>query len=303
MVSRKVAGVTLIEVMIVAVILAIILLVTMFILFDMSSTVSDASVNSNLEERARNFLQYCNDDLSYARFTGLVTVGAGVYNLGIYSDSTEIRYQIAGVDNSSPPPILNPIVYGYLDPNATTANIFRQGLACFLRFEAHTALRESSTASATSQATNLWSPPLPGLPALTSEIVNMDIDRDGTRTGTFVLGRIRRYVVAPNGTPLGGAAGALLHSKTLSENVLLRVTSSGVFNGDVDGNAATPDLLYRFVDANGVTLTNALGQPINAPTVATTSVAVAVTHGNFYDFRRKYSQRRATDLIKLRNIQ
>jgi len=275
--STKNAGLTLIEVVIAAVILTAVVLMTLAILTTSTSAATKATLTGDLETRGRQFVDFCRNQFAWGRFRD----PSGVHTLGLYSDNTEIRYQIPV--NQSPGGNLE---YGYTSRvGFEPAGV---GRACAIRFEADTILKESAASPSATQPASM--PPLPPLPALATEIMNADLNKDRDRLDTFVRGRIRLYVV-------DAAGSGILSRGSLGDCLVLAVTGANRFNGDMDGNASTPDLLFRYVDKNDAAV---LG-----PTPGSGSVAVVVTawHGNWDDLKKGFLVRRNTEKINFRNAQ
>lgn len=310
---RKTAGYTFIEVMIASLILVAVVTISMSILFSSTRTAARGSVTSDLEERGRKFTDFCKEEFLQAKFTGQITLGgSGATNLGI-SDTvynTAIGYQMPGNNNAAGAALgSGQVVFGYTSPFAG-ARGFRQTLACFIRFEADTVFKESSSAPSATQMTN-WGAPFPNYPTLPAAIVmNADINKDGDKADTFVRGKIKKYVFAPmdaaNPVYIANGSACLLGTETLSDQVILRVNPSapGKFNWNVDGDASTPasalDPLFLFVDQdgpNGVAITNA--------NLAAQGKGVAVTiwHGNYDDDHKTLAIRKNSTTIRFRNTQ
>jgi len=176
--------------------------------------------------------------------------------------------------------------FGYPDP-AAAGNPFNTNLACFLRFEADYVLQESSGSGSATQPADWTAPITPSYPLLTTNVLNMDIDGNGSRGDTFVSGRLMKYIVNEN-------TGVVVGRERLDDNVLLKVAGSGAgqFNGDMNGDGQA-DLLFCF--------TNAAGTPDTTLTGATASgLQINVWHGCVDDTGKLFILRNNKLLIHLR---
>lgn len=268
----KRAGMSLLEVSIASIILVLVVLMTLSVMIAASGTAAKGAIGSDLEARGRAFIDFCKSQFMTARFLEL-----SGYN-------TYLRYQIpVSQDASGRARFGYSAASGYNDPSGV-------GKECILRFEADLAIRESSSSIITTQAANLTGLPL--LPVLQTRVANLDVNRDGDRNDTFVRGKIIQYVRT--------SAGVVESRSILSDQVMLAVASSGRFNGDFDGSAATPaerDWLFRYVDRNGASVLSS--------TPGTTGVAIQATvhHGTWDDTGKNFMVRRAAEMIYFRNGQ
>jgi hypothetical protein len=319
---RANAGMSLLEVLIASLILAFVVFMTIEILISGSTAVERSGITGTLEHRGRLTVHVCSNEFVSARFrldhtnpvTALQNLNpypiagiSGNADLGIYASNTEIRYMLAGTQDSdglSPqslppsPSIKNgQIVWGYTSPLPVPSNGFRKDLACLIRFEADTVLLESAGSPPVASQPASWGAPFPALPALLSQNVNWDIDQNGVQTDTFVRGRLRQYVVAPAGHPLGGPAGTILGISTLSDNVVLKVQGGNQFNADMDASPGS-GMLFRFVDKTG-----AIAMSGSLPGPAATSIIMTVWHGNFDDRGRAFWVRKNSETVGFRNSQ
>ncbi|HXG60277.1 MAG TPA: hypothetical protein VNO22_02780 [Planctomycetota bacterium] len=269
---RRRAGMSLLEVSIASIILVLVVLMTLSVMIAASGTAAKGTIGSDLETRGRAFIDFCKSQFMTARFSDLS------------SFNTLLRYQIPVSQNAAGQVQFGySVASGYNDPSGV-------GKTCVLRFEADLAIRESSSAPITAQATNTAGLPL--LPVLQTRVANLDVNRDGDRNDTFVRGKIVQYVLA--------ATGLVERRSVLSDQAMLAVASSGRFNGDFDGSAATPadrDWLFRYVDASGATITSA------TPGTNSAGIRVTVHHGTWDDTGKNFMVRRATEMIYFRNDQ
>lgn len=283
---KRNAGLTLVEVVVAAAILAAVFAMTMQIFFSSARTAADQSLSGRLDERGVRLA-----DIVKAQFlTGRFRDPMNVRTLGIYEDNTQVRYQVPVNRDAS-----GAMQYGYTarlganDPDG-------QDRMAVLRFEADTILREGPLAPAVPGQPPATSPlpALPPLPGLRSVTLGFDVNRDGDLSDAFARGRIRKYVIAP--------AGALLpaFTETLSDEVILAVSAAGRFNGKVDPSAPggpEADWLFRFVDASGATVAT----PVPGATVA--AVALAAWHGRVDDSGRRFVLRKSSETVRFRNPQ
>ena len=274
--TRNDAGFSLIEVMIASVILAGVVFMTMLILFTSTTAANKASVAMDCEQRARQISEHLKAEFLNARFgqytyddgtgdlaaedptgnpaTNVTFDVSGIsYSLGIFNNNTEIRYQKPLVYDSTGSYYNNKLHYGY----AVTGTLVEQaGLVAWIRFEGIDGYRESEDADPPTQPVNLPAP-FPAIAALDVEVVLKDINKDGDFEDTFVRGRLRRFIVAPDGHTLA-AGGNILSSELLDQEIFLRVDPAGasLFNGNIGDDAveagnhalSANDPLFRFVD-------------------------------------------------------
>jgi hypothetical protein len=248
--KRKDAGMSFVEVLIASVIFVVVVSIAMTILHSTSKTAANGSLMTQLEQRSVRTLTFCQDQLSTAAFTyaGCPTVLGIVPN----SSNTAFGYQLCGpASNVLPSGSAYTMRFGY--PDSLTA-VFNTNLVCFIRFEADTVLQESSASAFTPAQFADWTTPVlrsyPTLGSAATKIIDMDLNKNGNRTDTFVRGKIMKYL-------WDKAAVALVASERLDDMVLLRVTSNaaGAFAGDVDGDG-TPDPLFTFLTEAGVAITD-----------------------------------------------
>lgn len=289
----KRAGVSLVEVMIASAILSGVVWAAMAVLGSSSKTAANGAIGGDLEQRGRQLVDFCKADFLHAKFTGAaITMGASTYPLGIYSNNTEIRYRVPNAY------VAGTLQFGYQSPLPPPNNGIQSNIACFIRFEADTAFRES-TAAITPQKLTDWPAPFPPFPALAVQVVNQDINKNGNQTDSFVRGRLRKYTVASTGDPLAVAKGStLLATEGLSDYVLLRVdpVAASWYNGDVNGDGMA-DPLFNFVDATGATVTTA--------NVAVNGRGVIITtwHCTLDESQKTLLLRQSQEGIKFRNVQ
>jgi len=248
--KRKDAGLSLIEVIIASAILVVMVAVAMSLLHSTSRTAANGSLITQMEQRASRTLTFCQDQLSTAAFTyaGSPTVLGIVPN----SSSTAFGFQLCGpASNVVPTGSAYTMSFGYPDPVTAT---FNTNLVCFIRFEADTVFQESSVGAITPTQFADWTSPVlknyPTLDATVTRVLNLDLNQNGTRSETFVRGRIMKYL-------WDKTAGTLVNTERLDDMVLLRVTSTaaGAFAGDIDGDG-TADPLFTFLTEAGATITD-----------------------------------------------
>jgi hypothetical protein len=302
-------GTTLLEVVIASVILSLVVGITMQILHSGMTASEKAGITSNLESRSTRFMSFCKEDLMPANYNGGIDLGTP-YNLGIPSScgNTALIYRIPGnLDDSGNALGAGVIGYGYFSPLPAPNSGFRSNLACVLRFEAESALQEGSSSPAISALDN-WGAPFPDYPLLTPEVLNMDINRDGDRLDSYVMGKIYRYTIAPAGSPMASAhpTSLILAREGVTDQVILRVSASNskLYNGDMDGDATSPqsslDPLFLMVGASGPD-----GPPITAANLSMDGRAIMITtwHGSIDHLRKGFVTRKNQITVKFRNAQ
>lgn len=317
------AGLTLLEVLIASLIFSAVVLMAFASLMSTSTAANRGSAASEVEQRGLRFLGFCRDDFAVAQFSKTIDFGSGGWALGLPSGTfnTAIAYRIPGVRNASGAPIAaGGMVFGYASPLPAPNTGFYQDLACVVRFEADTVLKESSSSPDAAQAAD-WGSPFPAYPALVnpsssmlpSQILGMDLNQDGDRSDTFVSGKIMKYVLAPAASPLGTAHAAfaifgvtqsklLLSREALSDDVLLRIASpaAGNFLSDFEGQASSPasalEGLFRFVDATG----SPDGTPVDNSNIALDGrgVLIVVVHGKPDSTGKGYLVRKNSLLVR-----
>lgn len=254
---RRNAGLSLIEVVIASAILVAVVAIAMSVLFSGTRTAASGQLMSQLEQRGVRTLAFCREQMASAAFTHPTYT-----NLGIVpgTSNTAIGYQVCGPATVQTTGTAT-LTFGYVDPripvNAATQPV-NPVLACFVRFEADTVYMESSASASASQIANWTSPSLPAYPTLPStdttqlivKVLNMDINGNGTRTDTFVSGRIMKYIVDE-------PTGAVVGREKLDDQVVLAL-NAGAFSGDVDLDGQR-DYLFAFTDSTGAVNTALTG--------------------------------------------
>lgn len=325
--NRRNAGITLLEVMIASIILVSVVLMAMSSLSVSTSLASKSGAASEVEQRGMRFLAWCRDNMSSAQFTKTINSAGTTRTLGIPSGSynTAVGFRIPGNrDASGNATAAGAVVFGYESLLPSPKNGFYQDLACFLRFEADTVYKESSSSPNATQAAD-WGAPFPAYPALVnpdstmpSQILGLDVNGDGDRSDTFVRGKIVKYVIAPTGSAAGsGHAGfpvngvpqspLLLSREVLSDGVLLRANSAaaGDFLCDLDGHASSPasalEALFRFVDSSG----SPDGSVVDNSNVAVSGqgLLITVAHGNPDSSGKGFIVRKNSLLLRFRSPQ
>jgi len=325
---RRNAGLTLLEVMIASIILVSVVLMAMSSLSVSTSLASKSGASSEVEQRGVRFLAWCRDNLSSAQFTKTITSAGSTRALGIPSTSynTAVGFRVPGNrDASGAATAGGAVVFGYDSLLPAPKSGFYQDLACFLRFEADTVYKESSSSPNAAQAA-AWGAPFPAYPALVnpdssslqSQILGIDVNGDGDQSDTYVRGKIVKYVIAPTGSaaatghagfPVNGVvqSSLLLSREVLSDGVLLRVNSTlaGDFLCDLDGHATSPksavEALFRFVDSSG----SPDGVAVDNSNVAVSGqgLLVTVAHGNPDSTGKGFIVRKNSVLLRFRSTQ
>lgn len=281
--KTKRKGLTLLEVIIASAILAAVVMMAMSVVQSSSHTAASGQITSQLEQRGVRLLSFCRDQLSSASYTHPTYT-----NLGMVpnTNNTGIGYQVCGPATAGATGAVT-LQFGYPDPS--TPAVFRANLACFVRFEAQYVYKESASAITPNQAANWTSPVLPAYPSLTDiTVLNLDVNQDGDRNDTFVLGRIMKYIVDE-------ATGAVVGRERIDDNVVFLVTGTGAgqFNGDIDGDG-TVDLLFCFTNSTGVADTTLTG-------ATAAGIQVNVWHGSMDDTGKLFILRNNKQLIHLRS--
>jgi prepilin-type N-terminal cleavage/methylation domain-containing protein len=272
-------GMTLIEVLIASAILSIVVAIAMSVLTSGTQNATSGQLMSQLEERGNRIQAFCRDQLSTAAYTHPTYTNLGIVPA---SFNTAIGFQMSGPANaaSTGTPTLT---FGYVDPRIKVDPVVQPvdpTLACFIRFEADTVYMESAASPSATQAANWIAPGLPAFPTipvstlgdpsqLIVRVLNMDVNGNGSKTDTFVSGKLMKYV-------WDEANNVLIGREKLDDQVILRVNSSaaGDFAGSINetldpvsgtlkkvnglprsSNPAipvlTPDYLFMFTDING----------------------------------------------------
>ena len=289
---NKRAGLSLIEVIIASAILCAVVAIAMNILFSGSRTAANGQLLSELEQRGNRTLAFCRDQLSTAAFTHPTYTDLGTVPA---TSNTALGFQVCGPATANAMGKVT-LSFGYPDPrigvNAAVQPVDAT-LACFIRFEADTVYKESSSAPNALQAADWTSPALPAYPALPStdgmivKTLNMDINGNGSRNETFVSGKLMKYVVDE-------VSHAVVGRERLDDQVVLRVSGPGAgeFSGDMDLDG-TPDYLFVFTDVAGV--------PNIALTGATAGgVLLNLWHGCVSEDGKRFLLRNNRQLIHLR---
>lgn len=303
---RKDAGFSLIELMIVMVILGVIVAITIGLMITSSRNAANQSIQGHIEDRGRTFVDQCKIDFGYALLSDTLATGGslnGSNKLGIIANTngTEIRYvHPVNVDTSSS---TNSVTYGYSSIRRTDAEVVASGDAaaiadianrvgrwCVIRFEPHTVLRESSSASSATvpqfaaswnSDNSSWGAVAPPT-TLDVEIVNLDINGDADKDDVFVMGKLVKYVAT--------AAGVRLSTEGLSDYVILRYDSStGIFATPT--GATISDRLFSYVP-------NTILIPASPM-----QIKVNVMLGRLDERRQKFLTTTCSEQIMLRNKQ
>lgn len=293
-VKKRAAGLTLLEVVIASVILVAVVAVAMSILFSGTRTATNGQLMSQLEQRGNRTLTFCREQMSTASFTHPTYT-----NLGIVpgTANTAIGYQVCGPATVTQSGTAT-LSFGYVDPripvNSATQPV-NPVLACFLRFEADTVYMESSAAPAAAQAANWTNPALPAYPALPTNdptqlivrVLNMDINGNGTRSDTFVSGRLMKYIVDET-------SGTVVGREKVDDQVILALSGAGAgaFGGDVDLDGQ-PDLLFAFTDSTGAVNTTLTG-------ATASGLLLNLWHGCVDESGKRFILRNNRQLIHLR---
>lgn len=283
------AGFTMVEVMIASAILAVFVAGTLMVVLSASSTAAEGTLTSDLEARGRRLLETLRPQFMTGRFRDF-----GNDKLGIYNANQIAWFQIPVNAQGTGQPRHGYTTYLGLN------DLGGADKSCVLRFEASTVLRESTAAPSATQTVDDPTYPkvaaakLPALPVLQQlEIRDIDYNRDLDLNDTFVRGKIVQYILQDDDVydPTKDKF------SVLADNVILAVSASNEFNGDVD-NDGSADLLFRYVNTDGTTF------PENWPDdTQCRSVEVNVWLGGFTDDGKRFNMRRTRETILLKNKQ
>jgi len=320
--SRRSAGLSLIEVIIGMAILSAVMLMTYTILFSVTTTSSKGSLNSNLDDRGKKVLSFCKTQFYDARFRDTANL-----KLGIFDDGTQIHYQVALRQNTT-----GTVDFGYVGGKVAINSGVPDytpwvGYSCVIRFEPELALYEANTASPiinipgtkNTSGPQEWQPnPYSGTQLksgdpLPVQVMNMDMNGDGKRTSVFVKGKIWKYVMDATNKPvyLNPTTGSGAGLESLSDDVILCVSSTGTFNAEIDGLAPVgqplgKDWLFRYLLPEPKTPTTYGNTDIGGmaaqafPSTTDVSVAVTVWHGVDDGTGKGFFLRKAWDRIPFR---
>lgn len=267
--ARK--GFSLIELMVVTAILAIIFVILYSIIAFSTSVAASGTVSSDLEARVRTCLDYCKREFQMAKISGTSSgTWEGNNLLGVIAGTsdTEFRYQIP-VNRLGD----GTLQFGYTDSMEDDTGAI--GWACVLRFVPEKMLQESASApTVTSPATD-WTSVTE--PTLETTVLGLDVNGDGDKADTYLLGKIVRYVIDMD-TP------AISTESGLADRVLLRwdTTDSTYYASLTD---ATP--LFAYHPDGG----------------SSKGTAVGVMMGMYDYLQKAYMAREGTEVMKFRNVQ
>ena len=280
------AGVTLLEATIASTILIAVFGVGINVLLRSGSIATAGSQTSHLEAVARQVTNHCRSNFMFARLSGPGPTLAGTSTLGIWSNYTEVRFQVPVTpDEKGKLKFGSTKQIGLDDPTG-------ENRICVIRFEAEAILRESAAATVVaSQPAASWGPSYPALPTLSTVLLNQDLDGNGSWTDTFLSGRIQKYEIS--------AQGAFIGVESMCSGVLLRVKpSANPYFYDMAGSAAgQAEPLFRFVDGRGTLV------PGSSPGAAAAAIVVTIWTGCKDDNRKKYFLRKSSEAVRFRNPQ
>lgn len=276
MISRRrpESGLTLLEVVIAAAILAVVLLATSAILFSTSTSSARGQTATNLGASGKEFIELCKREFYDARFNDIGNSG----NIGIHDGGTQVHFQVAlGMSTSGF------VQFGYVGnqhfsgtPNNTintgvnitvngvTQTVYKQDLqawidySCVIRFEPELVYYEGLTApnlihpgTADTSApqefqpnpyVNMYNLNITPVPALKNDplpswpIVSSQpkLDIDINRDGDKNDVFIKGKIWLYVMAPLVSGV-VVKHKQVVSDNVILAVAPDGSYRGDVDG--------------------------------------------------------------------
>jgi Tfp pilus assembly protein PilV len=325
--TNRRSGLSLLEVLIASVILVGVCIAAFATLFTATTLSSKGTAASEIETRGTRFLAGCRDDMAAAQYGGTINLGTGfALGLGVNpktpsngatSGYTAVAYQIPGNRTTNGTKKTGGLVgFGYSAPTnlpgedddgagpltgSTNYSKYYEELVCYLRFEADTVFKESSSSLDATQSldwdtgTQRYFTPYPALvnPSssnLPNQILSKDLNGDGDMTDTYVRGKIVKYVFTPKYTPFTDPASVtphpvytnhgsgvtingqamypvLLSREVVTDMVMLRVnsTTAGDFYCDFDGHSPSLhsdlDAIFRYVGPSGGVDEAMVGQP------------------------------------------
>jgi len=279
------AGITLLETTIASTLLVAVFGIGINVLLRSGAIASAACKAGHHEAVGRQVTNSCRANFLYARLSGPGPTLGGISTLGIWSDYTEVRFQVP----------VSPDERGKLRFGATSRigmdDPTGQDRICIIRFEADTILRESAAATAPAgQPAASWNASFPSLPTLSVLTLNMDLDGNGSQADTFLSGQLRKYEVS--------AQGAFLGVETLCRGVILRVERKATpYLYDMTTSASDAEPLFRFVDARGALV---LG---SSPGTSAVAIVVTLWNGSADDKGKRFMLRKSSEVVRFRNPQ
>jgi hypothetical protein len=283
---KRRAGITLLEVTIASTLLIAVFGMGLSVLLKSGSIAARASQAGHHEAVGRQATNYCRTDFLFARLSGPGPSLAGASTLGIWGNYTEIRYQVPVTpDERGKFRFGSTNRIGQDDPNG-------QDHVCIIRFEADTILRESAAApAAISQPAASWGAGFPSLPTLSTVLLDLDLDGNGSRADTFLSGRLQKYEISAQGTFIG--------VESMCRGVILRVEPRPdpyLYDMNRPG-ADVAEPLFRFVDARGALV------PGSSPGASAVAIVVTLWNGSVEEKNKRFMLRKSSEVVRFRNSQ
>jgi len=280
------AGLTLLEVTIASTLVVAVAGIGLSVLLKSGTIAAKASQAGHYEAMGRRITNHCRRELLYARLSGPGPSLGGASTLGIWSNYSEVRYQVPVTpDERGKFRFGSTKNIGLDDPTG-------QDRICIIRFEAETILRESAAATAAaSQPAVSWGPSFPPLPALSTVRLDIDLDGNGSRADTFLCGRLQKYEVSAQGTFLG--------VESLCREVILRVEprpNPYLYDMNRPGSEVA-EPLFRFVDAHGTLVSG------SSPGTSAVAIVVTLWNGSPEDKDKRFLLRKSSEIVRFRNPQ
>lgn len=270
-------GLTLIETVVTTALLVAVTGMAFQILVGTSSAAVRGTLTGDLESRGKAVAEHFRAQILTAKLVGTGPSLGGTNALGITTgrDGTEIRYQIPVAREAS-----GNVLYGFTHAVGED-DAEGEDWMCVLRFEADGVLKESASSADGAQPAPGWGGDFPAPASLGSdavEVLDLDLNGDGDTADTFVRGRLRRYVVTPDGD--------FASVESLSDQVLLRV-ESGSFYSSPTGT----DRLFSYLPSGA------------ASAGAANEAVITVWHGTLDDDRKSLLSRECAGSVRFRNHQ
>jgi hypothetical protein len=283
---KRRSGITLLEMTIASTLLIAVFGVGISVLLRSGTIAAKASQAGHHEAVGRQVTNHCRTHFLYARVSGPGPALGGASTLGIWSNYTEVRYQVP----------VTPDERGKLRFGATNRigedDPAGQDRVCILRFEAEIVLRESAAATAAaSQPAAAWGPGFPPLPTLSTVTLDLDLDGNGSRADTFLSGRLQKYEV--------NARGDFLGVESLCRGVILRVEpAASPYAYDMNRPGFDgPEPLFRFVDGRGALV------PGSSPGATAAAIVVTLWNGSAEENGKRFLLRKSSEVVRFRNPQ
>ncbi len=277
---------TLLEVTLASTLLVAVFGMGLTVLLNSGTIAAKASHAGHHEAVARQITNHCRTQFLYARLSGPGPSLGGASTLGIWGNYTEVRYQVPVTPDERGKFRFGSTKRIGMDDPAGQDRIF------IIRFEAEVVLRESAAATAAAaQPAASWGPSFPALPTLSTVLLNMDLDGNGSRADTFLSGRLQKYEVSAQGSFVG--------VESLCSGVILRVEPSpNPYSYDMNRAGSEPaEPLFRFVDSRGTLVSG------SSPGASAAAIVVTLWNGSAEDKDKRFLLRKSSEVVRFRNPQ